>query len=64
MKLLRADSPVNIQPPETCPHDRIYTWFPREIANDPSSPVIMCMGCCDCGDGWTAEAPRGIGGRG
>ncbi len=42
MKALRADSPVRIQPPETCPHDRIYTWFPRLIANDPNSPTLAC----------------------
>jgi hypothetical protein len=64
MKALRADSPVNIQSPDACPHDRIYTWFPREIANDPDSYVIACHGCCDCGTGWTTNAPKGTGGRG
>lgn len=53
MKALRADAPVRIQPPETCPHDRVYTWFPRLIVNDPKSPTIACHGCCDCGTGWT-----------
>jgi hypothetical protein len=57
-KSLRADAPVNIQPPETCPHDRVYTWFVREIANDPKSRKLACHGCCDCGTGWTTEAPR------
>ena len=65
MKILRADSPVNIQRPDRCPHDRVYTWFVREIANDPDSFTIMCSGCCDCGTAFPARnAPKGVGGRG
>jgi hypothetical protein len=60
MKILRADAPVRIQPRETCTHDRIYTWFPRLIGNDPDSPVLLCGGCCDCGHAFTRLAPAGL----
>jgi hypothetical protein len=58
VKALRADSTVNIQSPETCPHDRVYTWFPLRIANAPEYGRVACHGCCDCGTTWETEAPR------
>jgi hypothetical protein len=57
MKILRAGAPINIQPPETCPHDRLYTWAVRLIANIPESPRLICFGCCDCGHSFTRLAP-------
>lgn len=40
--------------PKKCPHppSRYFCWIVKEIANDPDSKDILCIGCCDCGESW------------